>query len=88
VELQPGEILQLPESVARRVGPGRWRIIIYWCDDRKPDNPVAVELYDHQNDPDENVNIAVDQASAGVLKQLTQQWRDGWRKALPHGKLN
>lgn len=28
VELQPGEILQLPESVAKRVGPGRWRIII------------------------------------------------------------
>lgn len=28
VELQPGETLQLPESVVNRVGPGRWRIII------------------------------------------------------------
>jgi len=65
----------------------RYRFV-YWCDDRQPDKPVARELYDHQNDPDENVNIAVDQASADLLKQLTQQWRDGWRKALPPGKLN
>jgi hypothetical protein len=28
VELLPGETLTLPESVANRVGPGRWRIII------------------------------------------------------------
>jgi hypothetical protein len=28
VELQPGEMLRLPESVANQVGPGRWRIII------------------------------------------------------------
>jgi hypothetical protein len=28
VELHPGETLQLPESVVKRVGPGRWRIII------------------------------------------------------------
>ena len=61
---------------------------VCWRDDRQPGKPVAVELYDHQNDPDENVNIAVDQANADLLKQLTQQWRDGWRKALPTGKLN
>jgi len=30
----------------------------YWCDDRKPDKPLAVEVYDHMNDPDENTNIA------------------------------
>jgi hypothetical protein len=47
-----------------------------------------VELYDHQNDPDENVNIAADKANAALLQQLTQQWRDGWRKALPAGILN
>ena len=28
VELQPGEMLKLPESVVNQVGPGRWRIII------------------------------------------------------------
>jgi iduronate 2-sulfatase len=62
----------------------RYRFV-YWCDDRQPDKPVARELYDHQNDPDENVNIAADKANASLLQQLTQQWRDGWRKALPAG---
>jgi hypothetical protein len=60
----------------------------YWCDDQKPDKPVALELYDHQEDPDENVNVAVDKANADLLKQMTQQWRDGWRKAVPPRKIN
>jgi len=60
----------------------------YWCDDRKPDKSIALELYDHEKDPDENVNIAGDKANADLVKQFTQQWRDGWRKALPPGKLN
>ena len=60
----------------------------YWCDDRKPDKSIALELYDHEKDPDENVNIAGDKANADLVKQFTQQWRDGWRKALPAGKLN
>ena len=62
----------------------RYRFV-YWCDDRQPDKPVARELYYHQNNPDENVNIAADKANAALLEQLTQQWRDGWRKALPPG---
>ena len=28
VELQPGEKIELPESVVNQIGPGRWRIII------------------------------------------------------------
>jgi iduronate 2-sulfatase len=65
----------------------RYRFVC-WCDDRQPDKPFALELYDHQNDPDENINIAADKAHTALLKHLTQQWRDGWRKALPPGKLN
>jgi arylsulfatase A-like enzyme len=41
----------------------------------------AVELYDHQTDPQENVNIAADPQQAGVLRQLTEQWTAGWRAA-------
>jgi hypothetical protein len=33
VELYPGDTLQLPESVVRQVGPGRWRIIIEAIDE-------------------------------------------------------
>jgi len=32
--------------------------------------------------------IAADKANAALLQQLTQQWRAGWRKALPSGTLN
>lgn len=56
--------------------------------DRHPDRPVAVELYDRQNAPDENVNIAADKSNAALLKQLPQQWRDGWCQAVPHETLN
>lgn len=51
----------------------------YWCDDRKPGKPLAVEVYDHLNDPDENTNIAGQ--SPELVKQLTEQWQAGWRKA-------
>jgi len=41
----------------------------------------AVELYDHQADPQENVNIANDPANAELVAKLTEQWRQGWRGA-------
>ncbi|MHC4751624.1 MAG: sulfatase/phosphatase domain-containing protein, partial [Planctomycetota bacterium] len=45
-----------------------------WIDVRHPDSePIAVELYDHQKDPDENVNIAVNPENAELIKQLTFQ---------------
>lgn len=53
----------------------------YWCDDRKPDKPLAIEIYDHVNDPDENTNIAPQ--SPELVKLLTEQWQAGWRKATP-----
>ena len=55
----------------------------YWCDDRHPDKPVAVEVYDHQNDPDENVNLGRQAGQAELVQQLTRQWQAGWRKATP-----
>ena len=41
VELQPGETLQLPESVVNRVGPGRWRIVIEPIRDEVSTAPVC-----------------------------------------------
>jgi arylsulfatase A-like enzyme len=43
----------------------------------------AIELYDHQNDPQENVNIAPDPANAEFVKQLMEQWNQGWQGAKP-----
>jgi iduronate 2-sulfatase len=43
----------------------------------------AIELYDHQTDPQENTNIAKDPAHAALVEQLMAQWRRGWQGALP-----
>ncbi len=41
----------------------------------------ATELYDHQLDPQENVNLANDPAHAAEVERLMVQWRAGWQGA-------
>lgn len=43
----------------------------------------AIELYDHQTDPQENINIANDPANQELVAKLTAQWRAGWQAAIP-----
>jgi len=43
----------------------------------------AIELYDHQTDPQENTNIARLPANAALVEHLMAQWRRGWQGALP-----
>ena len=43
----------------------------------------AMELYDHQSDPQENVNVAKLPANAALVERLMVQWRAGWKGALP-----
>jgi arylsulfatase A-like enzyme len=51
---------------------------------QNPDgSQVAVELYDHQKDPKENVNIAGLPDSAPLVEQLTAQLKAGWKAARP-----
>jgi arylsulfatase A-like enzyme len=51
---------------------------------QNPDgSAVAVELYDHQADPKENVNIAGLPENAKLLEQLTEQFKAGWKAARP-----
>ena len=54
-----------------------------WVEKNDPDHCAAVELYDHQSDPQENTNIAADGANAELVRQLTAQMSRGWRGALP-----
>ena len=44
---------------------------------------VGREIYDHQSDPLENINIANRPEHAQLLESLDQQMRAGWREALP-----
>ena len=46
---------------------------------------VARELYDHQRDPAENVNVAGRPEYGAVLAELEARRRAGWRAALPDG---
>jgi iduronate 2-sulfatase len=43
----------------------------------------AYELYDHQRDSQEDVNIAGHSANAELVKQLTRQLHAGWQAARP-----
>ncbi|MFZ5830235.1 MAG: sulfatase [Planctomycetota bacterium] len=58
--------------------------LVRWVDLTHPDGePIAVELYDHQIDPEENVNLANEPQYADVVASLTAQMKAGWRAALP-----
>jgi len=41
------------------------------------------ELYDHEVDPKENVNLAKRPEHAGLVQQLTEQLHAGWQAAVP-----
>jgi iduronate 2-sulfatase len=43
----------------------------------------AVELYDHDLDPQENTNIARAPGNAELVEKLMAQWRKGWQGAKP-----
>jgi len=44
-------------------------------------NVIARELYDHQADPRERVNVADDPKQAETVQQLAQQLKAGWKRA-------
>jgi len=54
-----------------------------WVDSMDHSKVDAVELYDHQADPQENKNIAGDAANKELVDKLTEQWTIGWRGAMP-----
>lgn len=54
-----------------------------WVDRADHSQVDAVELYDHQTDPEENTNIANDPENAALVEQLTRDWLAGWKGAIP-----
>jgi arylsulfatase A-like enzyme len=51
--------------------------------DRKTGKVMARELYDHENDPAENTNLAQQPEFAEEIKRLSQILKKGWKGALP-----
>jgi len=54
-----------------------------WEKTGKPKTIGGLELYDHKNDPQENINIANLPENVELVKKLTSQLADGWRAAQP-----
>ncbi len=59
-----------------------------WVDRRDHEKVNAIELYDHEKDPQENTNLANRPENAALVKQLMTQWRAGWRGAKPGAPRN
>jgi len=62
----------------------RYRFTV-WVDRNDHSQIDAKELYDHQTDPQENVNIANLPANAALVAGLMEQWKKGWQGAKPAG---
>jgi hypothetical protein len=60
----------------------RYRFTV-WVDRSDHSKIDAIELYDHQLDPQENTNIAKVPANTELVQQLLAQWRKGWQGARP-----
>jgi len=60
----------------------RYRFTV-WVGRKDHSKVDAIELYDHQTDPQENTNIAKLPANAELVKRLMEQWRQGWQGANP-----
>jgi|LSQX01.2.fsa_nt_gb arylsulfatase A-like enzyme len=54
-----------------------------WRSERGAGDTVATELYDHQADPGENMNIAGNAQSAATVQELSAMLRAGWQAARP-----
>jgi len=59
----------------------RWRYTEW--QDRKTGEATARELYDHEADPGENVNLAGRAEHKETVAKLAQMLKAGWRGALP-----
>jgi len=56
-----------------------------WVDRDDHSKVDARELYDHQADPQEDVNIANLAENAALVARLMGQWKAGWKGAVPPG---
>ena len=52
-----------------------------WVDREDHSTVDAQELYDHQSDPQENINIANDPANIKLVDELISKWIAGWKGA-------
>ena len=81
---QPGKkaaLSQFPrgKAMGRSMRTDRYRFTL-WQNRRGAGETLAVELYDHQNDPDENENLAVRPEHAALVERLRAELEQHWGK--------
>ena len=59
----------------------QYRLVVWKNHKQANSEPIFIELYDHQNDPDETRNIA--KKSPEQVAALLKQFEAGWRSNLP-----
>ena len=74
--LRPGK----DRIMGRSVRTDRWRYT-EWTNGKN--ESAGIELYDHQNDPAENLNIAGDSANKATVAELAMLLHDGWQAVRP-----
>jgi iduronate 2-sulfatase len=69
-----------PEKMGYTIRTDRYRYVEWytWVDDQKGEL-LARELFDHNADPQENVNIADAVGSEKTVAELSAQMKKGWR---------
>ncbi len=81
----PRHIPQQGDGMGRTLVTDRYRFVEWTVPASKFER---LELYDHLNDPEENVNIADHADQAEVVAELHGLLHEGWRAALPGEKRN
>lgn len=85
---KPAAFSQYPRSTGDKKLMGytmrtdRYRLT-RWVERENQRKVDAVELYDHQTDPQENTNLVAQAGNQALVEKLTAQWEAGWRCALP-----
>jgi len=67
--------------MGRAMRADRWRYV-EWAE-RNTGEIIARELYDHQGDAGETINVADRPELSGVVKELSEKLGANWRGALP-----
>ncbi len=73
---------QAEDKMGYALRTDRYRYV-EWRYVAQPGRIAARELYDHQTDPGENMNLADVPSQADLLSRLERQLRAGWRRSLP-----
>jgi iduronate 2-sulfatase len=78
--LYPRKVTGVGEVMGRTIRTDRFRFVEWTNEDS---SFYKTELYDHQIDPDENFNLALNPENKETIDDLSKILHSGWKKALP-----